>query len=277
MDWSPALSGDSQPMKTIRDDLRPAMIIVLIAVLLAGCSSLSPKPSEPEELAAMAEARMVLLALGSQNEKLTNFKGIGKIKVWQNGKKRINERIAWIGSETVKLSIVVLISGHPAVKLASDGRWFYYYEARQGKPIYKKTPATDATLQRIVSIPIKISDIIQLLAGRTPVREHHSAELHRQDSGTGYVLTLKKRWWGIVEKVFLGEDKAQVHQIEFFNRSGALSYCARFDEIQIVNGYQVPSRLSISSDDGVDFQLEILRYSADVPVSPSMFVLNPPD
>ena len=268
---------DSEPMKIPHCGLRPVLIIVLVAVLLAGCSSLSPKPSEPEELAAMAEARMVLLALGSQNEKLTNFKGIGKIKVWQNGKKRINERIAWIGSETVKLSIVVLISGHPAVKLASDGRWFYYYEARQGKPIYKKTPATDATLQRIVSIPIKISDIIQLLAGRTPVREHHSAELHRQDSGTGYVLTLKKRWWGIVEKVFLGEDKAQVHQIEFFNRSGALSYCARFDEMQIINGYQVPSRLSISSDEGVGFQLEIKRYLTDVPVSPSMFVLEPPN
>ena len=270
------MSGDSEPMRILRDDLRPVMVVVLMAALLAGCSSLSRKPSEPEELAAMAEARIVLLALGSQNENLTNFKGIGKIKVWQNGEKKINERIAWIGSETAKLSIVVLISGHPAVKMASDGKWFYYYEARQGKPIYKKRSATDATLQRIVSIPIKISDIIQLLAGRTPVREHHAAVLHRQDSGTGYVLSLKKRWGDIVEKVFLDEDKAQVHQVEFFSRSGALSYSARFEEIQVINGYQVPSKLSISNDDGVDFQLEILKYFADVPVSPSMFVLNPP-
>ncbi len=176
-----------------------------------------------------------------------------------------------------KLSIVVLISGHPAVKMASDGKWFYYYEVRQGEPIYKKQPATDATLQRIVSIPIKISDIVQLLAGRPPLREHHSALLRRQSSGTGYVLTLKKRWWGIVEKIFLGEDKAQAHQIEFFNRSGGLIYRARFDEMQIIKGYQVPSRLSVSNDEGVDFQLEIQRYLADVPVSPSMFVLNPPD
>src|SRR5210317_1877082 len=135
-------------MRIPRCSPRPASIIVLVAALLAGCSSFSRKISEPEELAAMAEARMVLLALGSQNEKLINFKGIGKIKVWQNGEKKINERIAWIGSETAKLSIVVLISGHPAVKMASDGKWFYYYEARQGKPIYKKRSATDATLQR---------------------------------------------------------------------------------------------------------------------------------
>jgi hypothetical protein len=220
---------------------------------------------------------MVLLALGSQNDTLTNFKGIGKIKVWQNGEKRIDERIAWIGSETVKLSIVVLISGHPAIKIASDGKWFYYYEVRQGQPLYKKIPATDATLQRIVSVPINPIDIITLLAGRTPLREHHSAVLHRQDSGPGYVLVLKKRWYGIVEKIYLDEDKTQVRQIEFFNRSRSLIYRARFDEMQAVNKYQVPLRLSISSDEGMGFQLEVQKYWADVPVSPSMFVLEPPN
>ena len=92
------LPGDDEPMRIARYDLRPVWIIVLAALLLAGCSSLSRKTPDPEDLAAMAEARMVLLALGNQNDKLTNFKGIGKIKVWQKGKKRIDERIAWIGS-----------------------------------------------------------------------------------------------------------------------------------------------------------------------------------
>ena len=264
-------------MRNPRSDLRSAMILLSVAVLLSGCGSLFRKTSDPEELSALAEARMVLLTLGSQNEKLVSFKGIGKIKVWQNGEKRIDERIAWIGSETAKISIVVLISGHPAVKMASDGKWFYYYEARQGEPIYKKTAATDATLQRIVSVPIKPSDIITLLAGRTPLREHHVALLHRQSSETGYVLTLKNRWGGIVENVFLGEDKSQVHRIEFYNRSGGLIYRARFDEMQNVSGYQVPSKLSVSSEEGISVQLETLKYLADVPVSPSMFVLNPPD
>jgi len=253
------------------------MITVLIAILLSGCSSLSRKTSDPGELAAMEEARKVLLALDSQNEKLTNFKGVGKFKVWQNGRKRIEEKIVWIGSESVKLSIAVLIVGYPAVKMSSDGKWFYYYESRQGEPIYKRIPATDATLQYIASIPIKINDIIQLLSGRAPLREHHTAILHRQTLSAGYVLVLKKRWWGIVEKIFLSEDKAQVHQIEFFNRSGALIYRARFDEMQTVKGYQVPGRLTISGEEGVEFQLEIQRYLVDVPVSPSMFVLNPPD
>lgn len=224
----------------------------------------------------MAEAGMVLLTLSSQNEKLTSFKGIGKIKVRQKGA-QWREKIAWVGSGTAKLSIVVLVAGHPAIKMATDGTWFYYYEVREGKPIYKKIRATDATLQRIVSMPIKPSDIIQLLAGRTPLREYHSAILRRQDSGSGYVLTLKRRWWGIVEKIYLGENKLQVNQIELFNRTGSLLYRAHIDETQFINGYHVPSRLSISNDDEVGFQLEIQTYLADVPVSPSMFVLNPPN
>ena len=273
----PLLPGENKQMRNLPYILRPMMIMVSVAFLLAGCSGLSRKADTPEDAAAMAQARIVLHTLAGQNEKLTSFKGIGKIRLWQNGQKKIDERIAWIGSEAVKLSIVVLVSGHPAIKMASDGKWFYYYEARQNEPIYKKRPATDASLQRIVSIPIKVSDIVELLAGRTPLRDHHSALLVKQSSGPGYVLSLKKRWWGIVEKIILAEDKTRVHQIEFFNRSGTLIYRARFDEMQFVAGYQVPARLSISNDEGIDFQLQIERYLADVPISPSMFVLNPPD
>jgi hypothetical protein len=264
-------------MRTARCERRSILLIYVFAVCLAGCSSFFRQAPGPEEFAAMANARLVLLTLNNQNHTLKSFKGIGKIQAWQKGEKRIDERIAWIGSDAVKLSIVVLISGHPAIKIASDGKWLYYYEARQGEPLYKKIPATDATLQRIVSVPINPSDIVTLLAGRTPLREHHSALLYRQDSGPGYVLILKKRWYGIVEKIYLDEDKTQVRQIEFFNRSGSLIYRARFDEMQAVKKYQVPLRLSISSDEGMGFQLEVQKYWADVPVSPSMFVLDPPD
>ena len=64
------------------------------------------------------------------------------------------------------------------------------------------------------------------------MREHHSALIERQDSGSGYVLVLKRRWWGVTEKIFLDENKSQVHQIQFFNRSGSLIYLARFDEMR---------------------------------------------
>jgi len=268
-------------MKILARDLKHIICIISTVVLLAGCGSLGARLSRPPEdlpeSAAMAEARVVLAGLSNQNRRLTNFKGLGKIKLRYHQKTRLDETIAWVASETAKLNIVVLVSGHPVIKMASDGKWFYYYEAREGRPFYKKMPASDANLKRITGIPIKTADIIDLLAGRIPLREHHSAALERPDSGKDYVLVLKRRWWGVTEKIRLDETKSTVHSAEFYSRSGSLVYRARFDAMQTIDGYRVPALLSISNGDGVDMQLVINRYWADVDVSASMFVLNPPE
>jgi hypothetical protein len=258
-------------------DLKNMMCIFGAAVLLAGCASLSRQPEDSQKAAARAEAQVVISFLSNQNRGLKNYKGIGKITVRQNQITRIDERIAWIASETVKLNIVVLVSGHPAIKMASDGKWFYYYQARPGKPIYKKIPASDSNLKRVTTIPIKTSDIIHLLAGRVPLREHHSAFLERSAAGQGYVLVLNRRWWGVAEKIFLDENKDRVHQAEFYDRSGSLAYRARFDEMQSIDGYQVPASLSITNGVDLELQFVVKRYWADVDVSSKMFVLNPPE
>ncbi|MFC1577985.1 hypothetical protein ACFL36_03130 [Thermodesulfobacteriota bacterium] len=264
-------------MRIVVRDLKNMLCLFGVAVLFAGCGSLSRQPEDPLEMAAKAEAQGVISLLSNQNHELKNFKGIGKITVRQNQATRIDERIAWVASETAKLNIVVLVSGHPAIKMASDGEWFYYYEVREGKPLYKKIPASDNNLKRVTAIPIKTSDIIHLLAGRVPLRAHHSAQIERPASGKGFVLVLKKRWWGVIEKIFLDETKARVQQIEFYNRSGSLIYRAGFDEMQLIGGYQVPASLSISNGDDLDLQLVVNRFWANVGVSPSMFVLNPPE
>jgi hypothetical protein len=275
------VSADSPSMTANRFDLPGLILVCLIVVYCAGCSSISTGRSretqETLDSIALAEARAALLTLNQQNAGLENFKGTGKIKVWQQGRLKLDERIAWIGSNPSKISIVVLISGYPAVKMASDGKWFYYYEVGEGDPIYKKIAASDASLKRIMSIPIHTSDILSLLSGRVPLREHQSAFFLKQDSEPGYVLVLKRRWWGVTEKIYFAENKTQVRHVEFYDRTGSLIYDAKFDEMQMISGYQVPARLSITNGKDTDFQLDINRFWADVQVTADMFVLNPPD
>ena len=267
--------------KFISGDPSLLLLLTILLVFLAGCSSLATGRSQdqpkPPDAAARAQAQAVLSTISNQNAKLNNFKGIGKIRVWQKGRLRIDERVAWIGSEDTKINIVVLIGGYPAVKMASDGKWFYYYEIGKGDPIYKKMAASNANLKRIISISIQTGDVLNLLAGRVPIRKHDSAILERQKAKQGYVLVLKKRWWGVAEKIYVDETRTRARQVDFYSRSGSLIYRARFDEMQMIDGYLVPARLSITNEDDADFELDVHRYWTDVEVTSSMFVLTPPD
>lgn len=267
-----------QPKRPIHDSLSQVMLIAVVLAVFVGCSSIGTGLSRDKPEPPDAAARAVLATLNGHNAGLKNFKGIGKIKVWQKGNLTIDERVAWIGSETSKISIVLLIGGYPAVKMASDGQWFYYYEVAAGKkPIYRKMAASNASMKRIISISIQTNDVLSLLAGRVPIREHQAAILEQQEAAPGYVLALKRRWWGVTEKIYLDETKMRVRQVEFYNRSESLIYRARFDEMQTINGYSVPVRLSISNGDDADFELDVHRFWADIAVSPSMFVLKPPE
>ena len=268
-------------MKLIHCNLSHVMLITLVLALFVGCSSItagiSREKQGPPDAAAGVEAQTVLATLSSRNAKLNNFKGKGKIKVWQKGRLKFKEKVYWIASETSKISIVFLIGGYPAVKMASDGKWFYYYEIGKGEPIFKKIAASDASLKRIVSISIQTDDVLSLLAGRVPIREHHSAILEPQEAKPGYILILKKRWWGVTEKIYLDQTKMHAQQVEMYNRSGSLIYRAQFDEMQTIKEYRVPARLSITNGTDANFEFDINAFWADVAVTPSMFVLKPPE
>jgi len=220
------------------------------------------------------EIRTLLSALRTANASLKNFKGIGNIKVWHRGNLQLDQRVAWIGEKPVKLSIAVLISGYPAIKLATDGEWLYYLEAQENETKFRKIPTKDPDLNKIISIPIPVSDALKLLTGQIPMRDFNAVTFIEETNGV--VLVLEEKWWGIREKIYLNKRKSEVRQIEIFRRSGALSYRAEIERHQRVGEYQVPMRLKLSNDEGADFQLDIDRIWVNVDLPQSVFVLTPP-
>ena len=260
---------------------RHASLIFVLAFILSACAGisehLSGKSPEERDEANVAEARRLIAALDSQNNTLQYFKGLGKIKVRKNRQVQIDERLAWAGSKPEKISIAILVSGFPAVKMATDGQWFYYLEMQGEKPVFKKIKASNANLERLIAIPIYTRDIITLLAGRVPLPKHHSAYIQTDPDTGGTILILKRRWWGIVQKVYFDEEQRRVRHIDVFNRNGTRVYRIHFNNIKQVKEYQIPFQFRISGTEGVDCVLNIDRYWADVPVSPSVFVLAPPE
>jgi hypothetical protein len=255
-----------------------AIILLTAAFLFASCALFKPsKELEIIPAEKATEVRNLLSALQSKNDTLENFKGIGKIKVWQKGIIQVDQRIAWIGQKPLNLSIAVLISGYPAIKLATDGEFLYYLETRGEDTVFKKIPASDPSLKNIISIPITSSDIVMLLAGGIPLRKFNVVDVIADKAGNGYVFVLKERWRGIRQKIYFDQSGSQVRQIEIFNRFGSMEYRAEIENTRSVNGYQVPFRLKLSTGEGAAFQLDIDRYWANVELPAAVFVLAPPD
>lgn len=255
-------------MKHATHNAQLITILLIASFFLSACSHLKARVADSDQ----EEARTLLLNLQNKNYHLKTFKGIGNFKLWDKGKLQA-ARLAWIGFKPEKLRLEILaVSGQPAVSIANNGSWLYFLSHSPHR-FYKKR-STKADLKRLISIPITYGDVIALLVGRAPIHEYNTASIIRNEAGDGYVLVLKKRWQGIIEKIYLDEKKTAVRKVEMFDSRGSLVYMAVFEKMQTINKYQVPLKLVISNDDIV-FQLDIEKYWADIVVSPSMFVLNP--
>ncbi|MDO9565815.1 MAG: DUF4292 domain-containing protein [Candidatus Desulfaltia sp.] len=257
--------------------MRYTIIILFAAVfLLSACAGISGVASKKASVSEdLHEAANLLLSLKNKNNGLKTFKGAGKVTFWGKGKKGLISNIAWVGSEPDKIRFAMRsLSGQPVVTLACDGTWLYFLSHMDEQRFYKK-PSKNSTLKQFISIPIKSSDIVSILAGQIPVAEHDSAIIKKNRSKDGYVIILKKDWENVIEMIYLDETRTTVRKIEMFDLSGLLLYRAEFAGMQNINGYLVPSRLFFSGANGDSFHLDINRYWADVSILPSVFVLTP--
>lgn len=246
--------------------------LLIVSISLPACSALRQRL--PQERRAEKAAIQLLKDIRQTNHNLNSFKGIGKIRIWGPQHPPINERVAWVGSVPVSLRIVVLASGQPVVKFATDGRYLYFIDLQNPIRSFKKIRTADASLEKLISIPVKSSDIISLLAGRPPILDHSRAVLMQDDANGGAIVILEK-WWQVVEKIYLSADKSTVEKVEIFG-GGKLRFRVEFKRMQQIQEYRVPRRLKITGNDGAGLQLDIDRYLAGVSVKPSMFVLTPP-
>ena len=264
---------------TDRRRVRAILLSVLAAALLGGCSSLTgvmdSEPAIPEDPAAAAEALSVIAKLQQANSALKTFKGVGRLTVRHEGKVQVDERMAWVGAPPLKLSVVLFAASFPALRMAGDGEWLYYQDGQEpGAPV-KRMRASDPDFKRILSIPIQASDIIALMCGKMPLREHNRATIQPLASGQGYVLLLMDGR-SVRQKIFFDETKSETRQTEVYDSWGKLVFQANFLEMQVVSGYRVPSRLVVSRGKDATVQVLVEKYWADVPVTPEMFVLAAP-
>ena len=272
----------NQRLKPTIQGLKPIIAGLVLVTLFTSCGILPKKFPEssylnmnPKELAiAREDARSLIMNLESVNQNLKTFKGIGKLKLWNNEKGQINERAAWIVSRPVSLSIVILVSGRPAMKFAADGKYLYYIDMIDPDHSLKKIRRNDPQLDKLIYIRIKTSDIINLLSGRMPIAKHSDSIVVPDSSG--YILLLENKQRKIHQKIYFNSNKTVANKVELFDDKGVLLYRAKFESMQTINKFHVPKHLVITDGNNAGFSIYISRYMANVPVPESAFVLTLP-
>jgi hypothetical protein len=242
---------------------------------MAGCTTLNRLPPE-DRSAAQRDARRVLQQLTRAEDCPATFKGIGRIKLSAPQRAPVSQRAAWVASTPDRLGLVVLAAGRPAVKVAADGTFLYIIDLQDPAHSYTKTPASAGGLGRLVNMPVTVGEVVALLAGRTPVRDHFRAFLQKDRHAKGWQLILESRW-RVLQRIYLNAERTSVRRMEVIAADGGILYRVDFEEMQTVAGYRVPRRLALSNDDGSRVQLDVDQYQVDVPVSAAMFSLPPPD
>ena len=261
------------------------IVIAGVVLVLAACSTPSHRlPADPRRASSRAEA--ILHTLTTRHPGPDTFKGIGRAVIRARGQVR-TVRLAWMGSGRDRLRLEIFgVVGYPAVRFADDGQWTTLIYDHP--PRFVKKPSSPSGLKRLLPVPVHISDILDLIAGRIPVRPYRSvarvpaeptaasAADPADPQAPGGVLALKRFWGTVVEKIFFDEATRDVRQVEMYGPDGTLAFRAVFEKMQCIGPYRVPEVLSLSGGGGDTLRLHIERYWPDVELAPDRFVLAPP-
>jgi outer membrane biogenesis lipoprotein LolB len=244
-----------------------------VVLWISGCSTSARLPRQFVNIPDSPEVTEVLIHLRQENTELLTFKGTGKLKLWKNEKNHV-VRAAWTGARPDKIRIVIQgITGVPVAGMAADGTWYYLLSYSQNS--FYKAEVHNPDLEKLVSIPVTVEDVISLVSGAVPIRSYLSSELVRVSAESGYILSLIGENGIAVEKLHLDETRTHVQRIEMFTPKGLLAYRVDFNDEIESDGFRVPDRLVFSNDDGAGFQLDMDKFWPNAPVSSDMFVITP--
>ncbi len=246
--------------------------VLLSVFLLGGCAGLTTR-FEPRFLTP--EARQAVAALEAGQTLPTAFKGLGKLKLRTDGRQRV-VRLAWLVELPEKMRFEVLApSGQSLYTISADENYIYLRPPPSAGEI-KKIRAGNMNLERFTGVPARKTDLLRLLSGRLPVRVYDTAELVKDGTG-GYILNLRRRWHGVVERVYFDRNLKRPYKVELLGGwKDRPEYSTAIRSWQQVDTLEVPREILLEGPEGGLATLTIRRYWPETDIAEEKFVLADP-
>ncbi len=245
-----------------------ALFVISVAILGSGCAGLKNKNPCVFDIKALKSADRIK----NINNNIRSFNGIGWLYISGRRQQKEKYRIAFAALVPDKIRLTLMISGLPVETIIADGKKMIFVSHTGKHKIYKINDP-DPSLAKIISIPVKIKDIIALLSGRIPLKDFDYAYYLKKEKSKGNTLMLNKKRGGEIQKI-ISDAKEFVRQYELFDNKQHLIYSISYGYFKNFGQFQIPQKINLMDRSGRKIDLEITGYNANIPVKDSVFTLT---
>ena len=233
-----------------------SMLLLLCLYLVSGCSLLNKKTKK--ELKAQQMASKVQ----DINHDILTSRGTGNLTLTRNGKTE-TYRMAWVAKWPLNLRMTLLSSGVPVETIAADGKSVTFV-SHTGQHAFHTVNRANPALNRIISLPVKLLDIIALLTGKIPLKGSQDVIWQMDEQNTSRLVF--NNWMGTpMEKIFLNEDN-QVVEYWKLDQGAPPAIKLRFDEFKRFDSYTIAGKTIFTDSHNRRLVLEITSFTPNVPL-----------
>ena len=269
---------------------KPGFLICLIFIIsiffLSGCAVFNFFKPPVQDIKALS----LVEDIKHFNKDIETCKGTGWLSLSSKTGKVEKFRMAWAISFPDKLRMTLLSAGHPIETIIADGKKVILV-SHTGTHSPGTINSANPSLKSIISIPLKMQDVITLLAGRIPIVKFDYAYLlprgrskKNQDETENMekafniktidqTLVLKKKWARKTQKIFLDTNQ-NILGCQFFDQDKKPYYSISHSEYLKYKSFTIPAKININENSGNHITIEITAYQANIPIKSSVFNLT---
>jgi outer membrane lipoprotein-sorting protein len=243
--------------------------------LFTGCASIDFK--NKHDINTYNLARQI----SNSNKEIKTAKGLGWLEIKKSKNKTSLEqiyKIAWIAEPPHKIRITLISNGFPVETIVSNGENITLF-SHTGEHNLKTYSIRNPSLEDILSIPVRIEDIICLLSGQVPIKDFKYAFFDNQnnqfdnDNNSLRTIVLKNKSDNGIQKIYIDSDN-RIKKYLMTNWKADPLYKISFFDFIMIDSVTIPSMLIIQDSLNREVSFTISKFYKNLPVKKSVFNLT---
>lgn len=248
--------------------------LLLVALLGAGCPS-KPKPVIDPVGEVLPSPAALLARISTAAQSRRSLRALGRVTYFgEEGRVRLNvvevvERPARFRLETISPL------EQPIDTMTTDGERLWLLS----KGVLREGPATPENIARLVPIPLRASELVDVLLGGVPISDRYKPVRVQRSANDAALLELTLEDDAHVRALITVDPaEAKVLGAEVHEPGGELRFSVAFSDFEALSaGGALPKTIEFKMPSRkLDVSIKLKELEANVAIEPTLFVLVPP-